>query len=105
MFESTRLCLSDVCVVPVCLSDVSVVTVCLCLPSVESPLCVRVGQMFESTGWSLEEPEMDETTRYDVLAPTVVRPPAGLPVPPPEGTAQQERQGTHMGSAKVSDLG
>ncbi|XP_043214514.1 polyamine-transporting ATPase 13A3-like isoform X1 [Amphibalanus amphitrite] len=35
-------------------------------------------KMFESTGWQLEEPEMDETSRFDVLAPTVVRPPAGL---------------------------
>ena len=26
---------------------------------------------------------MDETSRFDVLAPTVVRPPAGLAIPPP----------------------
>ncbi|XP_037075193.1 probable cation-transporting ATPase 13A3 isoform X2 [Pollicipes pollicipes] len=31
-------------------------------------------KMFESTGWELEEPDMDESTKYDVLAPTVVRP-------------------------------
>ena len=34
--------------------------------------------MFESTGWQLDEPEMDETSRFDVLAPTVVRPPPTL---------------------------
>lgn len=31
-------------------------------------------QMFESTGWSLEEPEVAETNKFDVLTPTVVRP-------------------------------
>ncbi|OWR54665.1 putative cation-transporting ATPase 13A3 isoform 2 [Danaus plexippus plexippus] len=31
-------------------------------------------KMFESTGWSLEEPEVAETNKFDVLTPTVVRP-------------------------------
>ncbi|XP_034256280.1 probable cation-transporting ATPase 13A3 isoform X3 [Thrips palmi] len=30
--------------------------------------------MFEATHWELEEPGADDTTRYDMLAPTVVRP-------------------------------
>ncbi|XP_052127712.1 polyamine-transporting ATPase 13A3 isoform X3 [Frankliniella occidentalis] len=30
--------------------------------------------MFEATQWELEEPGGDDTTRYDMLAPTVVRP-------------------------------
>ena len=49
--------------------------------------------MFESTGWQLEEPEMDETSRFDVLAPTVVRPPAGLELETPaEGTETEPDQ-------------
>lgn len=32
-------------------------------------------KMFAATGWSLEEPAVDDTTKYDLLAPTVVRPP------------------------------
>lgn len=31
--------------------------------------------MFESTGWILEEPEVADTSKYDLLAPTVVKPP------------------------------
>ncbi|KAI1285205.1 Polyamine-transporting ATPase 13A3 [Halotydeus destructor] len=32
-------------------------------------------KMFDATGWSLEEPAVDDTSKYDLLAPTVVRPP------------------------------
>ncbi|XP_014295273.1 polyamine-transporting ATPase 13A3 isoform X2 [Microplitis demolitor] len=35
------------------------------------PLDVK---MFESTGWILEEPEISDTSKYDLLAPTVVKP-------------------------------
>lgn len=31
--------------------------------------------MFESTGWMLEEPEVEDTSKYDLLAPTIVKPP------------------------------
>ena len=31
--------------------------------------------MFESTGWTLEEPGLDDTSRYDMMMPSVVRPP------------------------------
>lgn len=31
-------------------------------------------QMFESTGWILQEPEIEDTSKYDLLAPTVVKP-------------------------------
>ncbi|KAG8223414.1 hypothetical protein J437_LFUL003687 [Ladona fulva] len=31
-------------------------------------------KMFESTGWILEEPEMSETSQFDLLVPMVVRP-------------------------------
>lgn len=31
-------------------------------------------QMFESTGWSLEEPDVPETANFDVLTPTIVKP-------------------------------
>lgn len=30
--------------------------------------------MFESTGWVLEEPEIGDTSKYDLLTPTVVKP-------------------------------
>jgi hypothetical protein len=32
-------------------------------------------QMFESTGWLLEEPEVNDTSKFDMIFPTVVRPP------------------------------
>ncbi|KAG8035636.1 hypothetical protein G9C98_001064 [Cotesia typhae] len=38
------------------------------------PLDVK---MFESTGWVLEEPEISDTSKYDLLVPTVVKPSAG----------------------------
>ena len=31
-------------------------------------------KMFDATGWSLEEPAVDDTTKYDLLAPAVVKP-------------------------------
>lgn len=31
--------------------------------------------MFESTGWILEEPEISDTSKYDLLVPTIVKPP------------------------------
>lgn len=31
--------------------------------------------MFESTGWVLEEPEVEDTSKYDLLAPSIVKPP------------------------------
>lgn len=31
--------------------------------------------MFESTGWLLEEPEVNDTSKFDMIFPTVVRPP------------------------------
>ncbi|KAL1122052.1 hypothetical protein AAG570_003458 [Ranatra chinensis] len=31
-------------------------------------------KMFESTGWILEEPVMSDSSKYDLLAPTIVRP-------------------------------
>ena len=33
-------------------------------------------KMFESTGWVLEEPNVADTSKFDNLMPTVVRPPA-----------------------------
>ncbi|PNF39587.1 hypothetical protein B7P43_G11044 [Cryptotermes secundus] len=32
-------------------------------------------KMFESTGWLLEEPEVNDTSKFDMIFPTVVRPP------------------------------
>lgn len=32
--------------------------------------------MFESTGWNLDEPGVDDTNNYDMLMPSVVRPSA-----------------------------
>ncbi|XP_028159815.1 probable cation-transporting ATPase 13A3 [Ostrinia furnacalis] len=31
-------------------------------------------KMFESTGWTLEEPDVPESTNYEVLTPTIVKP-------------------------------
>ncbi|XP_043279713.1 polyamine-transporting ATPase 13A3-like [Venturia canescens] len=36
------------------------------------PLDVK---MFESTGWMLEEPEIGDTSKYDLSTPTIVKPP------------------------------
>lgn len=32
--------------------------------------------MFESTGWTLDEPGLDDTNKYDMMMPSVVRPKA-----------------------------
>ncbi|KZC05774.1 putative cation-transporting ATPase 13A3 [Dufourea novaeangliae] len=32
-------------------------------------------KMFESTGWSLEEPDVSDTSKFSMLFPTIVRPP------------------------------
>lgn len=41
-------------------------------------------QMFEATGWVLEEPDVDDENKFDLLAPTVVRPPRRKRRAPPE---------------------
>ncbi|KAK0166024.1 hypothetical protein PV328_004483 [Microctonus aethiopoides] len=50
--------------------------VCHSLTLIDDELCgdpLDV-KMFESTGWILEEPEIEDTSKYDLLAPTVVKP-------------------------------
>lgn len=37
-------------------------------------------KMFEATGWILEEPNVDDTAKYDLLAPSVVRPANSCPI-------------------------
>jgi cation-transporting ATPase 13A3/4/5 len=32
--------------------------------------------MFESTGWLLEEPEVSDSSKFDMIFPTVVKPPS-----------------------------
>lgn len=32
--------------------------------------------MFESTGWVLDEPGLDDTNKYDMMMPSIVRPSA-----------------------------
>jgi cation-transporting ATPase 13A3/4/5 len=32
--------------------------------------------MFESTGWLLEEPEVNDSSKFDMIFPTVVKPPS-----------------------------
>ncbi|CAL7933277.1 unnamed protein product [Xylocopa violacea] len=34
-------------------------------------------KMFESTGWTLEEPDVSDTSKFSMLFPTIVRPPKG----------------------------
>ncbi|XP_043505949.1 polyamine-transporting ATPase 13A3 isoform X1 [Polistes fuscatus] len=34
-------------------------------------------KMFESTGWTLEEPDVSDTSKFSMLFPTIVRPPRG----------------------------
>ncbi|XP_063864679.1 polyamine-transporting ATPase 13A3-like isoform X3 [Scylla paramamosain] len=43
------------------------------LEKVGDPLDLK---MFESTGWSLDEPGLDDTNKYDMMMPSVVRPSA-----------------------------
>ena len=33
--------------------------------------------MFEATGWSLEEPEVADQEKYDLIVPTIVKSPSG----------------------------
>jgi hypothetical protein len=33
--------------------------------------------MFEATGWKLEEPEVADQEKYDLMVPTIVKSPAG----------------------------
>jgi len=46
--------------------------------------------MFESTGWDFEEPEVPDTVKFDLLVPTIVRPPTEPPFEhiPTEGSNQ-----------------
>jgi hypothetical protein len=37
--------------------------------------------MFESTGWLLEEPEVNDSSKFDMIFPTVVKPPSSASVP------------------------
>ena len=34
-------------------------------------------QMFEATGWRLEEPEVADQKKYDLIVPTIVKLPSG----------------------------
>jgi hypothetical protein len=34
-------------------------------------------QMFEATGWKLEEPEVADQEKYDLIVPTIVKSPSG----------------------------
>ena len=36
--------------------------------------------MFESTGWLLEEPEVNDNSKFDMIFPTVVKPPSSASV-------------------------
>ncbi|GLG93617.1 Cation-transporting ATPase [Gryllus bimaculatus] len=36
-------------------------------------------KMFESTGWILEEPEVNDNSKFDMIFPTVVKPPNSFP--------------------------
>lgn len=51
--------------------------VCHSLTLIDNELCgdpLDV-KMFESTGWILEEPQIADTRKYDLLVPTIVKPP------------------------------
>lgn len=39
-------------------------------------MCLSTLQMFESTGWLLEEPEVSDAAKFDLISPTVVKPPS-----------------------------
>lgn len=50
----------------------STIFIYLSKPSIIRFLCIL--QMFESTGWLLEEPDVSDDTKFDLISPTVVRP-------------------------------
>lgn len=45
-------------------------------------------KMFESTGWKLEEANVSDDTKYDLLFPTVVKPPTNTPIQRPPSESQ-----------------
>uniref|UniRef100_A0A803T0S5 Cation-transporting ATPase n=1 Tax=Anolis carolinensis TaxID=28377 RepID=A0A803T0S5_ANOCA len=49
-------------------------------------------KMFEATGWVLEEPTMEETSRHDQIQPTVVRPPDRGAPGTPKGAPEEEEE-------------
>nr|XP_050858896.1 polyamine-transporting ATPase 13A3 isoform X2 [Vespula vulgaris] len=50
-------------------------------------------KMFESTGWTLEEPDVSDTSKFSMLFPTIVRPPKG---------SKLLKKGTHEVSIDMS---
>lgn len=65
-------------------------------------------QMFEATGWILEEPDVDDENKFDLLAPTVVRPPKSKRLAPPEqdnyGSSNEYGSSTDDSSDEQLDL-
>lgn len=65
--------------------------------------------LFSETHWSLEEPQVDEADRYDMLAPTVVRPPPGQldaqewPSVAPRKRREKIDSSTTVGSRSLDD--
>ena len=55
----------------ICLSSCHSLTI-LESKIIGDPLDIK---LFESTKWVLEEPEVDDTQKFDLLAPTIVKPP------------------------------
>jgi len=47
--------------------------------------------MFEWVGWTLEEPGVADNEKFDILAPTIVRPKREVNDNIPEGTKQVSR--------------
>ncbi|XP_046388324.1 polyamine-transporting ATPase 13A3-like isoform X2 [Ischnura elegans] len=61
---------------PICDPLLVAMTACHSITIIDGKLCGDPLdlKMFESTGWIIEEPEVDDTSKFDLIFPTVVKP-------------------------------
>lgn len=60
-------------------------------------------QMFEATGWMLEEPDVDDENKFYLLAPTIVRPPRRKLRTPPEAETYASSGGSSSSCSSTDD--
>lgn len=61
-------------------------------------------KMFEATGWVLEEPDIDDGTKYDVITPTVVRPNTRRQPSSGDGLTEDATKGGNIEVGTVREL-
>ncbi|XP_054164736.1 polyamine-transporting ATPase 13A3-like [Oppia nitens] len=94
-----------------CLEDQQLSPILICVASCHSLTILDsniIGDpldiiMFESTKWVLEEPEVSDSSKYDLLAPTIVKPPyvMGVDDSPQVGILRQFPFSSHLSRMSV----